>query len=189
MADITHSSGGIFLLDTVTGLGGNELRIDDWNIDAAFSGTQKCLAVPPCLSPITIGPKATEKFRNRKTPVYSWYFDLGKLLGYWQKKEGRRAYHHTAPISSCYALHEGIRLLLEEGLDHVQARHKEAAEALRQGLEARGFSYAVKDPQNRLPNLHCVYPPGNIDEARLRKNLLEQGIEIGAGLGSFAGKV
>jgi len=188
MADITHASGGLFLIDTVTGLGGNELRIDDWGIDAAFSGTQKCLAVPPCLAPVTLGPRAIEKFQKRKTPVYSWYFDLGKLLGYWQKTEGRRAYHHTAPITSCYALHEGIRLILEEGLENVQARHQHAAKVLREGLEARGFSYAVIEPANRLPNLHCVYPPNNIDEAKLRKNLWDQGIEIGAGLGSFAGK-
>lgn len=188
MADLTHKSGGIFLLDTVTGLGGNELKIDEWGIDAAFSGTQKCLAVPPCLSPITIGPKAIEKFQKRKTQVYSWYFDLGKLLGYWQKKEGRRAYHHTAPISSCYGLHEGIRLILEEGLQNVQQRHKQAAQLLRNGLEARGFRYVVKDAMNRLPNLHCVFPPENIDEAKLRKNFLSEGVEIGAGLGSLSGK-
>jgi len=109
-------------------------------------------------------------------------------MGYWTKKEGKRSYHHTAPISSCYALYEGVRLLLEESLPVVQKRYQTGGDELRKALEARGFNYAVKDPKNRLPNLHCVYPPDNIDEAKLRKNLLERGVEIGAGLGLFAGK-
>jgi alanine-glyoxylate transaminase/serine-glyoxylate transaminase/serine-pyruvate transaminase len=189
MADITHKYGGIFMIDTVTGLGGNKLLIDEWGIDAAFSGTQKCLGVPPCLSPVTLGPRALEKFQKRKTVVPSWYFDIGKLLSYWQKKEGKRAYHHTAPISSVYSLYEGVRNILEETLPVVQKRYSLASEELKKGLESRGFQYVVKDINNRLPNLHCVYPPENIDETLLRKYLLNTyGVEIGAGLGSLAGK-
>jgi len=188
VSELTHKAGGLFLLDCVTGLGGVELKIDDWGIDAAFSGTQKCLGVPPCLSPITMNEKAISRIQSRKTPIPSWYFDVSKLLGYWQKKEGKRSYHHTAPISSLYGLYEGVRLILDEGLHNVQKRHKEAGEALKKELESRGFVYAVKEVGNRLPNLHCVYPPEDVDEAKLRKNLLEKGVEIGAGLGSFAGK-
>jgi len=190
MANLAHNynANGLFLMDCVTGLGGMQLKLDEWGIDAAFSGTQKCLGVPPCLSPVTMNAKAAQKILARKTPIPSWYFDVTKLMTYWQKKEGKRAYHHTAPISSVYALYEGVRLLLDEGLPNVQERYKKSAEVLRNVLESRGFTYAVKDANNRLPNLHCVYPPDNIDELKLRKNLLDLGVEIGAGLGSFAGK-
>jgi len=127
--------------------------------------------------------------KNRKSPIPSWYFDITKLLSYWQKTEGKRAYHHTAPISSCYAVHEALRLVLEEGIDNIQNRYQKMGALFQKELLARGFTYAVKDEHNRLPNLHCVYPPSNLSESKLRAELLKQNVEVGAGLGSLVGKV
>eukprot|EP01114_Cavostelium_apophysatum_P021650 TRINITY_DN7618_c0_g1_i1.p1 TRINITY_DN7618_c0_g1~~TRINITY_DN7618_c0_g1_i1.p1 ORF type:complete len:411 (+),score=50.76 TRINITY_DN7618_c0_g1_i1:73-1233(+) len=188
LSQITHKYGGLFMIDCVTGLGCCDLKIDEWEIDAAFSGTQKALSVPPSMSPITISERAMQKFRARKTPVPTFYFDLEKLISYWIGKDGKKMYHHTVPINSVYALYEGLRLLHNETMPVVQQRYKESSTALRDALEKRGFTYAVTDAPNRLPNLHCVYPPEGVDEAKLRSNLWEQGIEIGAGLGLFAGK-
>jgi len=188
IADVVHAHNALFLVDVVTSLGGTEVRVDEWGIDAAYSGTQKCLSIPPGLSPITLSDRAMEKVRNRRTPVQSWYFDLTMIEEYWNKG-GTRKYHHTAPINMVFALHEGLRLILEEGLDNVFERHRKNAAALQAGLEALGFTYVVKEPEQRLPMLHAVFLPQGADEGKLRRQLrIEHNLEVGAGLGEFAGR-
>jgi alanine-glyoxylate transaminase/serine-glyoxylate transaminase/serine-pyruvate transaminase len=186
IGEIVHQNNALFLVDTVTSLGGTEVKIDDWGIDAVFSGTQKCLSVPPGLSPITLNERAMQKLRGRK--VRSWYFDLGMIEEYWNEGHQRK-YHHTAPINMIYALHEGLRLILEEGFEARFQRHRQNAAALQAGLEALGFTYIVKEQNQRLPMLHAVYLPHGVEEGRLRKEIRSNyHIEIGAGLGKFNGK-
>lgn len=183
-----HSQGALFFLDTVTSLGGLPVELDAWGVDAAFSGSQKCLSVTPGLAPVSIGTRALAKFEQRKTPVPSWYFDLAKLLQYWQVKDGRRAYHHTAPIAPLLALHQSVTDILTEGLNQVYARHTEVGDFVMTELQARGFEYVVQTPAERLPMLHCVRVPEGVDEAQLRQRLLQDhNVEIGSGLGAFAG--
>jgi len=186
IGEIVHQNGALFLVDAVTSLGGTEVKMDEWGIDAAYSGTQKCLSVPPGLSPITLNEKAMQKLRARK--ARSWYFDLNMIEEYWN--EGyQRKYHHTAPINMIYALHEGLRLALQEGLDARFQRHRRNAAALQAGLEALGFTYLVKKQNERLPMLHAVYLPDGLEEGKLRQNIRARyNIEIGAGLGEFSGK-
>ncbi len=186
IGEIVHQNGALFLVDAVTSLGGTEVKMDEWGIDAAYSGTQKCLSVPPGLSPITLNEKAMQKLRARK--ARSWYFDLNMIEEYWN--EGyQRKYHHTAPINMIYALHEGLRLVLQEGLDARFQRHRRNAAALQAGLEALGFTYLVKKQNERLPMLHAVYLPDGLEEGKLRQNIRARyNIEIGAGLGEFSGK-
>ncbi|MFQ6066279.1 MAG: pyridoxal-phosphate-dependent aminotransferase family protein [bacterium] len=186
IGEIVHQHGALFLVDTVTSLGGTEVKIDEWGIDAAYSGTQKCLSVPPGLSPITLNERAMEKVRGRK--VRSWYFDLGMIEQYWNEGHQRK-YHHTAPVNMIYALHEGLRLVLEEGLEARFQRHRQNAAALQAGLEALGFTYVVKEQSQRLPMLHAVYLPNGVEEGRLRQEIRSNyNIEIGGGLGKFRGK-
>ncbi len=182
---IARSHDGLFLVDCVTSLGGAPVRIDAWQADAAFSGTQKCLNVTPGLAPVTLGERALAKLAARKHPVPSWYFDLSLLTRYWTSGEGTRVYHHTAPITSVYALHEGARLALEEGLENRWASHLQMGDRLTQALEALGFRYRVGNPEHRAPMLHAVIPPEG--KAGRRPELLAQGIEVGAGLGEWAG--
>lgn len=178
-----HDAGALFLVDAVTSLGGMDLRVDDWRIDACYSGTQKCLSVPPGLSPVTFSPAALDVIQNRSTPVGSWYLDMSLISQYWG---GERAYHHTAPINMSYALYEGLRIVLEEGIDARHARHLRNHRALRAGLEALGLHYI---PESTLTTLNAVHVPDGVDDARVRRRLLEEyGIEIGAGLGPFRGK-
>ena len=186
IGQIVHQNDALFLVDTVTSLGGTEVKIEEWGIDAAYSGTQKCLSVPPGLSPITLNEKAMQKLRERK--ARSWYFDLRMIEDYWN--EGyQRKYHHTAPINMIYALHEGLRLVLQEGLDARFQRHRRNAAALQAGLEALGFTYVVKKQNERLPMLHAVYLPDGLEEGKLRRNIrVRYNIEIGGGLGEFSGK-
>jgi len=185
---LAHEHDALFLVDAVTSLGGTEVKVDEWGIDAAYSGTQKCLSVPPGLSPITLSERAMEKVRKRRTPVRSWYFDLTMIEEYWNQG-GARKYHHTAPVNMIFALHEGLRLILEEGLHAVFERHGKNASALQAGLEALGFTYVVENPDERLPMLHAVFLPEGADEATLRRQLrTECNLEVGAGLGKFAGK-
>ncbi len=186
IGQIVHQNGALFLVDTVTSLGGTEVKMDEWGIDAAYSGTQKCLSVPPGLSPITLNEKAMQKLREKK--ARSWYFDLGMIEQYWN--EGyQRKYHHTAPINMIYALHEGLRLVLQEGLDARFQRHRRNAAALQAGLETLGFTYLVKKQNERLPMLHAVYLPDGLEEGKLRQNIRARyNIEIGGGLGEFSGK-
>src|SRR5262245_39279604 len=186
IARLAHEHGALMLADCVTSLGGAPVSIDEWGIDAAYSGTQKCLSCPPGLSPVTFGPRALDVLKARKTKVQSWYLDLSLLAQYWGEE---RVYHHTAPISMNYALREALRLVVEEGLDARFARHRQNHLALEAGLGAIGLALAA-EPGHRLPMLNAVTVPAGIDEARVRGRLLkENGIEIGGGLGPMKGKV
>jgi alanine-glyoxylate transaminase/serine-glyoxylate transaminase/serine-pyruvate transaminase len=185
-ARLAHEHGALFLADCVTSLGGAPVEIDTWEIDAAYSGTQKCLSCPPGLAPVTFGPRALEVIRRRKTKVQSWYLDLTLLQQYWGEE---RVYHHTAPISMNYALREALRLVAEEGLPARFARHRRNHEALVAGLDALGLALAAEQG-HRLPMLNAVTVPESVDEARVRMRLLgEHGIEIGGGLGPMKGRV
>jgi len=180
---IVHDAGALLLVDTVTSLGGIDVRVDEWKIDACYSGTQKCLSCPPGLAPLTLSPAAVSAIEKRKTKVQSWYLDVSMLRQYWGEQ---RVYHHTAPINMTYALYEALRIVLEEGLEKRIARHARNHRALRAGLEAMGMSYV---PKHSLTTLNAVHIPDGVDDAKVRRRLLEDfGIEIGAGLGPFKGK-
>ena len=184
---LCHRYGALLIVDAVTSLGGVPVELDTWEIDACYSGTQKCLSCPPGLSPLSLSSRSLEVLKNRKGKVQSWYLDLSLIADYWA--EGKRAYHHTAPISMIYALREALRLVLEEGLDARFARHRRNSAALLAGLAIFGCMPQAQDG-HRLPTLNCVTVPNGVDEAVIRKSLLaEFGIEIGGGLGPLAGKV
>ena len=186
ISKIAHDAGALMLLDTVTSLGGCEVDIDGWSIDAVYSGTQKCLSCPPGLAPVSLSPKALKIANNRKTQVQSWYLDVNLLSGYWGTE---RVYHHTAPISMNYALHESLRLVLEEGLQTRWARHKANHEKLAAGLKKLGLGIASQEG-HQLWQLNAVTVPEETDEAQVRKRLLEEyQIEVGAGLGPMKGKI
>jgi alanine-glyoxylate transaminase/serine-glyoxylate transaminase/serine-pyruvate transaminase len=181
-----HDSGAFLILDTVTALGGIPVELDAWHVDAAYSGTQKCLSCPPGLAPVSFSERAVEKILQRKEKVRSWYLDVSLIANYWG---GERVYHHTAPINMTYALHEALRMVLEEGLVECLVRHRLNHRALKAGLAAIGIEYATQD-RHALPQLNAVRIPPGVDDAAVRKGLLEQfNIEIGAGLGAFKGKV
>jgi len=176
------------IVDTVTSLGGSPLKVDEWGADAVYSGTQKCLSCVPGLSPVTFNERALEVVKNRTTPVQSWFMDLNLVMGYWGSG-GQRAYHHTAPVNSLYALHESLRILQQEGLENAWDRHEKNHQALKAGLEAMGIGFVVKEG-DRLPQLNAVWIPQGVDDAAVRKQLLSDfNLEIGAGLGALAGKV
>jgi len=187
MADLAHRQGALLLVDAVTSLGGHELRVDDWGIDAIYSGTQKCLSCPPGLSPVSFGERALARMDARKSKPQSWYLDVSMLRKYYLSGGGGgRVYHHTAPINMTYALNEALAIVLEEGLDARIARHEQAHRRLRAGLEAIGLSYI---PKHSLHTLNCVGIPQGAEDAVVRRRLLDEyGIEIGAGLGVMAGK-
>src|SRR5699024_1094240 len=182
LAALAHEFDMLALADTVTSLGGVPVRVDDWGLDAVYSGSQKCLACPPGLSPVFFGPRAIEIIQNRKTKVQSWFLDVSGLMDYWSGG-AKRAYHHTAPVNSLYGLHEALVLIHEEGLENVWARHAKVSKAFVAGIEKQGLKPAV--PENeRVPELIAVNIPDGVDEAKVRSDLLnEHGIEIGAGLG------
>jgi alanine-glyoxylate transaminase/serine-glyoxylate transaminase/serine-pyruvate transaminase len=183
---IAKARGALVLLDCVTSLGGVEVALDAWGIDAAFSGTQKCLSCPPGLAPLSFNEKAVEKLLARRTKVPSWYLDLTMVRDYWGSQ---RKYHHTAPINMIYALREALRIVLEEGLQARFARHQLNHEALVAGVEAMGLTMLVP-PAERLASLNAVVIPEGADDAGTRRALLQQfGLEIGAGLGPLAGKM
>jgi alanine-glyoxylate transaminase/serine-glyoxylate transaminase/serine-pyruvate transaminase len=183
ISQIVHAAGALLLVDAVTSLGGHELRVDDWRIDACYSGTQKCLSCPPGLAPVTFSAAALEVMDRRKTKCRSWYLDMSLIRNYWNAD---RAYHHTAPVNMTYALREALRAVLEEGLGPRIARHRRNHLALRAGLEAMGLSYV---PKASLASLNAVFVPAGVDDGRVRARLLEElGIEIGGGLGPFKGK-
>jgi alanine-glyoxylate transaminase / serine-glyoxylate transaminase / serine-pyruvate transaminase len=187
LGKLCHAHGALLVVDTVTSLGGVPVEVDAWEADAVYSGTQKCLSCPPGLAPLTLSPRALDAVRARKTKVQSWYLDAGMVADYWA--EGKRVYHHTAPISMVYALRESLRLVLEEGLEARFARHRRHSAALMAGLAALGCEPQAQAGR-RLPSLNCVKVPGGIDEGAIRKYLLaEHSIEIGGGLGPLAGKV
>ncbi|HJQ78832.1 MAG TPA: alanine--glyoxylate aminotransferase family protein, partial [Lacipirellulaceae bacterium] len=186
IAAAVRDAGAMLILDTVTALGGIPVEIDKWQIDAVYSGTQKCLSCPPGLAPVSFSDRAVEKILKRREKVRSWYLDISLLANYWGSD---RVYHHTAPINMTYALHEALRLVLEEGLQTCFARHRKNHEALKAGLAAIGISYATQ-AGHALPQLNAVRIPPGVDDLAVRKSLLERfGIEIGTGLGAFKGKV
>ncbi|WP_447599088.1 pyridoxal-phosphate-dependent aminotransferase family protein [Nitrospira sp. Nam80] len=177
--------GALLIVDAVTSLAGMPLEVDAWGIDVCYSATQKCLSCPPGLAPLTVSPRAFEVMRRRKTPCRSWYFDLMLVSEYWT--EGKRVYHHTAPISMLYALREALRLVHEEGLPARFARHQANSVALAAGLTELGLLPLPAD-EHQLPMLSCVHLPDHIDEAATRGILLQEyGIEIGGGLGPLKG--
>jgi alanine-glyoxylate transaminase/serine-glyoxylate transaminase/serine-pyruvate transaminase len=187
IAAIARETGALLLVDAVTSLGGIPLEVDAWGIDACYSGTQKCLSCPPGLAPVTLGGRTLARVAARRTKVPSWYLDVTLLTRYWEGAE--RVYHHTAPISMIYALREALRIVHEEGLEARFARHRENHAALVAGLEAMGLALVVPAPE-RLPQLNAVAIPDGVDDAKVRRRLLEfHGIEIGPGLGVFKGKV
>jgi alanine-glyoxylate transaminase/serine-glyoxylate transaminase/serine-pyruvate transaminase len=177
----------LLLVDAVTSLGGHDVQVDAWGIDAIYSGTQKCLSCPPGLAPVSFGERALARMDNRKTKVQSWYLDVSMLRKYYfGGGGGGRVYHHTAPINMTYALREALAMVLEEGLENRIARHAQMHRRLRAGLEAMGIQFV---PKRSLHTLNCVQIPPGADDAKVRQRLLtEYGIEIGAGLGPMAGK-
>jgi alanine-glyoxylate transaminase/serine-glyoxylate transaminase/serine-pyruvate transaminase len=197
LADACHERDALFLLDCVTSLGGHPLRIDEAGVDAAFSGTQKCLNCPPGLAPFTAGERALEKLHRRERPGRSWYFDLGLVLAYWNAPTppeavpgaGARTYHHTAPVNMVYALREALRIVVgDEWLPTTWERHRRAHHALRDALAVLGCTRLAPDGEQLHPLL-AVTPPDGVDEAAVRSRLLlEHGIEISGGLGPLAGR-
>jgi alanine-glyoxylate transaminase/serine-glyoxylate transaminase/serine-pyruvate transaminase len=186
VADLCREHDCLLLVDTVTSLGGMPVMVDDWGIDAAYSGTQKCLSCPPGLGPVTFGPRAAAKLAARRQPVISWYLDLSLLLAYWG---GERTYHHTAPISMNYGLREALRLVAEEGLAERWQRHRETAGVLWAGLAEMGLECHVA-AEHRLPSLTTIRVPEGVDAGQvLRALLADHQIEIGGGLGELAGRV
>jgi len=187
IGELLKDSDSIYLVDAVTSLGGIDIAMDAWGIDALYSGTQKCLSCPPGLAPLSFSDKAVAALENRKTKVPNWYLDLSMIMNYW--KGATRAYHHTAPINMHYGLYQALQLILEEGLDNVYQRHMTYHKELVRGFEGMGLSMLVP-PDNRLPMLNSVIIPEGVDEAAVRSKLLkEYKIEIGAGLGPLAGKI
>lgn len=180
---LVHDAGALLLVDAVTSLGGLLVEVDAWQVDACYSGTQKCLSCPPGLAPVTFSAAAVEAIRRRRHKVQSWYLDMTLIGQYWG---GERTYHHTAPINMTYALYEALRLVLAEGLEARVRRHLSHHLALRAGLEALGIGYI---PSRPLTTLNAVRVPAGVDDARIRRRLLQEyGIEIGAGLGPFKGQ-
>jgi alanine-glyoxylate transaminase/serine-glyoxylate transaminase/serine-pyruvate transaminase len=188
LAKIAQEHGALTIMDCVTSLAGTPVHLDKWGIDAAYSGSQKCLSCTPGLSPVSFSERAIEKIKSRKTPVQSWFLDLNLVLGYWQSA-GKRTYHHTAPVNPMYGLHESLVMLEEEGLENSWARHRAMHKKLKAGLEGMGLRYVV-EASARLPQLNSIYVPEGVDEAAIRtKLLIEFNLEIGAGLGDMAGKI
>ncbi|MEP4485045.1 MAG: alanine--glyoxylate aminotransferase family protein [Halioglobus sp.] len=187
LCSLAQEFNALSIVDSVTGLAGIPLKVDEWGADAVYSGTQKCLSCVPGISPITFGPRAVERIQARAVPVQSWFLDMQLVMGYWGG-ESKRAYHHTAPVNDLYALHESLVMLQEEGLEAAHARHKRNHLALVAGLEAMGLSMAVEEAY-RLPQLNSVVIPDGVDDASVRSALLNEfNLEIGAGLGALAGK-
>lgn len=187
IGELVMPTGALYLVDTVTSLGGMPVKTDAWHVDAIYSGTQKCLSCPPGLAPISFSSRAVEKLRARQSKVPNWYLDLTMIINYWEG--AKRAYHHTAPINMLYGLYQSLHCILGEGLDAVFARHQQMHEYLVSQLESLGLSLLV-DKSCRLPMLNAVCIPDGIDDARVRQALLQDyTIEIGAGLGPLAGKI
>jgi alanine-glyoxylate transaminase / serine-glyoxylate transaminase / serine-pyruvate transaminase len=188
LAKLARDHGCLTIVDTVTSLGGSPLKVDAWQLDAVYSGSQKCLSCTPGLSPVTFSEKAVEKIQSRKSPVQSWFMDLNLVMGYWGEGQ-KRSYHHTAPINALYGLHESLVMLKEEGIENAWKRHESHHQALKAGLEALGLSFLVPE-EERLWQLNAVRIPNGVDDAAVRQQLLrDHNLEIGAGLGEMAGKV
>jgi alanine-glyoxylate transaminase / serine-glyoxylate transaminase / serine-pyruvate transaminase len=184
---VADECGALLVVDTVASLAAVPLHVDKQRIDICFSGSQKAISAPPGMSPITVSPRAEETFRNRKTKVQSWYFDLSTAMNYWGKD---RLYHHTPPISLIYALREAMRILLEEGLETRWERHRVNQLALVAGVEAMGLKLLVEKPQDRLVTVTAVMIPAGVDDARFRNQLLDEfNIEIAGGIGALKGQI
>ena len=179
-------AGCLSIVDSVTGLAGVELLVDEWAADVTYSGTQKCLSAPPGISLITFSDKAAARVQSRNTPVQSWFLDLSLLMAYWQG-EGARTYHHTAPVNAMYGLHEALLMVKQEGIENARQRHWDMHGLLAEGVRSLGLDFIVA-AECRLPQLNLVRCPEGLDEAAVRRSLLEEyNLEIGAGLGAFAG--
>ncbi len=188
LVQLAHQHDCLTIVDAVTSLAGSPLKVDEWEIDAIYSGTQKCLSAPPGLSPVSFSERAAQAIQQRKTKIQSWFLDLSLVMGYWGGGT-KRAYHHTAPINNLYGLHEALVMMQEEGLENAWARHEQHHYALRAGLEAMGIQFVVNEA-DRLPQLNAVTIPEGADDAQVRTQLLQDyNLEIGAGLGALAGKV
>lgn len=186
ISKLVHDAGALLLVDAVTSLGGVPVEVDQWNIDAIYSGSQKCLSCPPGLAPVSFSERAMQVVLNRKTKVQSWYLDVSMLANYWGQN---RVYHHTGPINMTYGLYEALQIILEEGLENCFARHALNHRALKAGLAAIGIQYTAQEG-HQLPMLNAVRVPAGVDDAAVRSALLNRfGIEIGAGLGAFKGQV
>ncbi len=189
LAEIAHRHDALVIVDAVTSLAGAPLQVDEWGLDAVYSGSQKCLSCVPGLSPVTLGESALAKITRRQSKVQSWFLDVNLVMGYWHSSGGGRSYHHTAPVNTLYALHESLVMVFEEGLENAWARHRENARTLTRGLEKRGLSLLVNEA-DRLPPLTAVELPSTICDAQARGHLLSRhALEIGAGLGDLAGKI
>jgi alanine-glyoxylate transaminase/serine-glyoxylate transaminase/serine-pyruvate transaminase len=188
MVEIAHKHNCLTIVDAVTSLGGIPVKVDEWNIDVIYSGSQKCLSCPPGLSPVSFNQKSIDWIKNRKHRVQSWFMDINLVVSYWGSAS-KRSYHHTAPINALYGLHEALVLLHEEGIENSWQRHKDNSEKFIAGLKKLGLEIFVKEGQ-RLPELATVIVPDGIDDAQVRNRLLNEfNIEIGAGLGVLAGKI
>lgn len=188
ICDLANAQGILSIVDTVTGLAGIEVNVDQWGADAVYSGTQKCLSCVPGLSPVTFSERAQQVIADRKSKVQSWFLDMNLVMGYWGEGK-QRAYHHTAPVNANYALHEALCILRDETLEHSWQRHQHNHNALKAGIEAMGLSLLVEESA-RLPQLNAITIPEGLDEAAIRAQLLNDfDLEIGAGLGQLAGKV
>jgi len=188
LVEIAHRRDCLTIVDAVTSLGGIPLKVDEWGIDAIYSGSQKCLSCAPGLSPVSLNERAIEKIKQRKTRVSSWFLDLTLVMGYWGSNS-KRTYHHTAPVNALYGLHEALVMLQDEGLENAWARHERNHRALRAGVEALGLEFIVREDA-RLPQLNAIAAPTNVDEAKVRQLLLsDYNLEIGAGLGTLAGRI
>ena len=187
LVEAAHRYDALTIVDAVTSLGGSPVLVDEWDIDAIYSASQKCISCTPGLSPVSFSERVVEYVKARKDKIHSWFMDMNLLLGYWGATN--RTYHHTAPTNALFALHEALLLLYEEGIENCWARHQRHHVALKAGLEAMGLRFLVK-PEHQLPQMNAVLCPEGVDEAKVRRTLLtEFNLEIGAGLGPLAGKI
>jgi len=192
LCEIIHNFKCLSIVDAVTSVAGLPVKVDEWKVDAIYSGTQKCLSCPPGLSPVSFSENALNIVNSRKTPVQSWFMDISLVQSYWNQSGGNaRTYHHTAPVNLLYALHESLVMYHQEGQEAVWKRHQDNALLLKIGLQKLGFEYLVPE-ESQMPQLHVVIPPKNLieTEAKIRASLLrDYKIEIGGGLGELSGKV
>ncbi len=187
LTQIAHKRGALVIVDAVTSLAGSPVKVDDWELDAIYSASQKCLSCTPGLSPVSFSERVVEHVKRRKDKIHSWFMDMNLLLGYWNA--GTRTYHHTAPTNGLFALHEALLLVREEGLENCWARHQRQHAALKAGLQAIGLEFLVEE-KYQLPQMNAVLCPRGVEEAEVRKRLLDEfGLEIGAGLGPLKGRI
>jgi len=189
IGELCRQNNCLFVLDTVTSLCGVPVLLDEWKVDASYSCTQKCIGSVPGLGPVTFGPRAMEKINSRKTPIGSWYFDISLVSKYWSVETSKRSYHHTAPTNNNFGLYEGLRIVLEEGIENRWNRHIRVAEYFYEGLQKLGLECVVQKG-HRIPHLTTIKVPNGVDAKAIQLKLIEKyNIEISGGLGTLAGKV